>query len=325
MKLASYDPFTIPMPKKEVDEAQLAAKVNEIVSRIPYYADSATEAVGADDRVKVRLTMAENDTPLKGLDEAELTLTVGDGFFPEPFYQGIIGMKLDEFREFSWQEDDGVRNMSAAVRVLSLRKREKPPMDDAWVAAHIPRCSTLEEFFESVRGQLQEETDKSWRELLSERCKVALAQRLETPPSAEDIERAVQGVQANFKRQMAAEGKIKSQIAAEQGIDESQLDAVLTQQGVMIAAQSVALKAVADHFDLQVTSQDIETSLNANFSQDDPARRRFETDEGKADIEEIALQEKALAYALEHLVQIVEERPGQSFGSPARPYPNPFQ
>ena len=34
---------------------------------------------------------------------------------------------------------------------------------------------------------------------------------------------------------------------------------------------------------------------------------------------------KALAYALEHLVQIVEERPGQSFGSPARPYPNPFQ
>lgn len=336
VELKSYDPVVVPMPARGVDDKQVKDQMNRIVAQIPCYADVTDEPVGPDSRAKVRLTMRENGAVLPGLDGAELTLTVGDGFFPRALTDGMVGMMPGESRHIAWSaasvgaqdESDASAACDADVEVLSVRARVKPAMTDEWVAAHIPRCSTLDEFYEDVRAQLADAADEQWRAMKRERCAVLLAQRLDGTPAQADIDRASAGVRDNFDRACAREGKLRAEKAAEMGLDEASLDALFAQQGALVAAQGDAVRLYARHFGVEPDEADVERAVKAAFPDAAAAKSFLAAPGGRERAVEMARYERALDLVVGSAVVVDESETEGGEGARGEiantPYPNPF-
>lgn len=337
MELTSYEPLNVPMPKMSVTDEQLDERIASIMAQIPAYANQEDSLVELHDKVNAVVTMRENGKPMQGLEEASLTITVGDGFFPQAFAEGLIGMRLGEKKTIEYQlagigtesEDDLSSNIEATVSVESIRKRINPELDDEWVKRFIPRFSTVEEFCDDAEAKLAEEMDKKRDEMLRERCSTLLAQRLKDMPTAEEVENAANSIRASFERDCFKEGKDRTQKATEMGIPEDQLEMAFRQAGAMAVAQGKAIAAMADYWNIQPTQKDLDETLQKHFGNDKQARAGFETGEGREKLTEMARCELALDAVIADAVVFEQEEPangGQACQpyAPAHPMLNPF-
>lgn len=333
MKLSSFDSVHVPMPDKAVDDARVHDRANEIVAQIPCYADVTDQAVGREDRARVRIAMREDGEPVKGLDGTEITVSLGDGFFPKGLVEGMEGMMPGERRRVSWSAarmgaadaDDRSASFDADVEVVSVRKRVRPEMTDAWVARHIPRCSTLEEFFSDIRGQLEREESGKWDALLRQRCAQALALRLDGKPSLDDVTRSIDGVRENFDRSAAREGKTHADKLAELGMTEEELQIALAQEGMQVVLEGAAVRLMADHLGMTAGEADVERVFGDSLRSDPGIRDLAATEEGRAKLAEAARCEMALDYVVEHAVIEREAQPAGDAARTAEPErPSPF-
>ncbi|HIW75200.1 MULTISPECIES: hypothetical protein [Gordonibacter] len=317
MELTSYEPLHVPLPKMAVTDAQLDERIASIVAQIPTYANQTDALVELHDKVNALVTMRENGEPMPGLEEASLTITVGDGFFPQEFAQGLVGMKCGETKTFEYQqagigtesEDDLSSTIEATVTIESIRKRVDPELNDEWVKRFVPRFSTVEEFRADVEARLVEEMDKKREELLRERCSVLLAQRLKEKPTDEEVESAAINVRASFERDCMKEGKDRAQKASEMGIPEEQLEAFFHQAGTMAVAQGKAIAAMADYWNIQPTDKDLDETLQKHFGNDKQAKARFDTEEGREKLIEMARCELALDAVITDAIVFEQEEP----------------
>lgn len=114
-----------------------------------------------NDKVVASVKLFENGALLPGFDGAERVMTLGDGFMPEPFTRGVVGMKAGDEREFSFElpsvGSEGLSTMRACVKVSAVRRRRDAVIDDAWVADHVKGASTVAELRETIRGRLAEQ------------------------------------------------------------------------------------------------------------------------------------------------------------------------
>lgn len=334
MKLTSYEPLNVPMPKMTVTDKQLNERIASIMAQIPTYADKEDSIVELHDKVNAVVTMKENGEPMQGLEEAHLTITVGDGFFPLAFAEGLIGMRRGEKKTIEYQlagigtesEDDLSSNIEAIVSIESIRKRIDSELNDEWVKRYVPRFSTVEEFRDDVEAKLAEEMDKAREELLRERCSVLLAQRLAEQPTIEEVEGAARNVRASFERDCIKEGKERAQKASEMGIPEDQLEMAFHQAGAMAAAQGKAIAAMADYWNIQPTQKDLDETLQKHFGGDQQAKAKFSTEEGREKLIEMARCELALDAVVADALVFEREEPvnGVQQHAPAHPTLNPF-
>lgn len=334
MELTSYEPLNVPMPKMMVTDKQLNERIASIMAQIPTYIDQEDSLVELHDKVNAVVTMRENGKPMQGLEKAPLTITVGDGFFPLAFAEGLIGMRRGEKKTIEYQlagigtesEDDLSSNIEATVSIELIRKRVDPELSDEWVKRVLPRFSTVEEFCDDVEARLTEEMNKAREEMLRERCSVLLAQRLKEMPTIEEVESAAASVRASFERDCIKEGKERAQKASEMGIPEDQLEIAFHQAGAMAVAQGKAIAAMADYWNIQPTQKDLDTTLQKHFGNDQQAKAKFDTEEGRGKLTEMARCELALEAVIEDATVFEQEKPasGVQQHTPAHQTLNPF-
>ena len=298
--LTTYEPVHIALPDVRVTERDIDKRVREIVESIPEYGQGEACELRMHDKAHAIVTLKENGAVLPGLDNAELTITVGDGFLPQPFAEGIVGMSVGERREFSFSVpalgstgDDGcLSTMDAVVELLEVRRKTEAVLSDEWVAAHIPRADTVDQLRDDVRKRLEEERTRKRDELKEARCLAALAERLEEPPDAEAIADATACVQADFERKLAAQGKTKEQQLQAMGISEEQLRELFAAEGARIAAEGRALELAAAHFGIEadVGLGGFEGDAGAESGSSDPGGEPVDADK----LRTVALYEKTL-------------------------------
>lgn len=332
MGLTSYDPVVVPMPSLTVDDSDVYARANEIVAQIPSYGEADDEVAQPDDRVKVCITMREEGLVMKGLDGIVITISLGDGFFPQPLIDGIVGMKEGQSCHVEWRapsvgsgdEEGEMSSMDADVELLSLFKRVKPPMTDEWVRLHIPHCDNLDQFFSKIRLELEETNQKTLVNLKRQRVQMLLAQRLDESPSYEEISRAAEGVKGSFSKAAAQKGMTVEQFAAEQGLEVDQLDVFYAQQGALIAAAGKAVSDAADYFGIAVSDEEIDESIRRNFGGDESVVEECLKGSGRSKAERVARCEKMLDRFIDEAIEVDEGGFASDTQVPANPYPNPF-
>lgn len=80
--LTSYDPVRIALPGASVADADVDARIREILEQIPEYERDDAHGLRMRDKAKASVTLRENGVEMHGLNHVDLTITVGDGFFP---------------------------------------------------------------------------------------------------------------------------------------------------------------------------------------------------------------------------------------------------
>lgn len=317
-KLSSYEPVSVSMPVEKVTDDQVEQEMQRVARQVPTYADAGganADEVAPHDKVRVRVTWLDDGKPMKGFDDAKLTITVGDGFMPLDFAQGIVGMKVGDHKEYEFamaakgaeDENDKSQVIQAKVDLLEIRKRTQSKLDDAWVKKFAPNMETVEEMRVKVRKQLEDKLSKKRIQQQRAMCSAALARRLEGAPSDEAINRALAGVRADFEKMCVDRGITREQYLKQANQTEEQFNESLAQQAAEVAAEGEALEAMADHLDIQVSQEELDAAAEKNLKGNPLAWRNYQQN-GDADgkVLRIARCEKALDYVSSHALLQME-------------------
>lgn len=311
-KLSSYDPVSVSLPVQQVTDAQVEQEMQRVARQVPTYADAVgtgSEAVAMHDKVRARVTWLDQGKPMKGFDDAALTITVGDGFMPLEFAQGIVGMKVGDHKEYEFpmaakgaQDDtDKSQVIQAKVDLLEIRKRTQSKLDDAWVKKHAPKMDTVEQMRAKVRKQLEDKLTQKRTQQQRAMCAAALARRLEGAPSDEAINRALAGVRADFEKMCVDRGITREQYLQQAHQSEEEFNQSMAQQAAEVAAEGEALEAMADHLGIQVSQDELDAAAEKNLKGNPLAWQNYQQN-GDADgkVARIARCEKALDYVSSH-------------------------
>ena len=221
--LTTYEPVRMELPFVAVREQDIDDELRSMASRLPAYEDVCDVPARLNDKVVASVKLFENGALLPGFDGAERVMTLGDGFMPEPFTRGVVGMKAGDEREFSFElpsvGSEGLSTMRACVKVSAVRRRRDAVIDDAWVADHVKGASTVAELRETIRGRLAEQlvAERERRKRLL--CSAELAGRLVGGVTEKDVARALGGVEKAFGEELSRRGQTVAEYLDEQGID----------------------------------------------------------------------------------------------------------
>ena len=119
--LTTYEPVRMELPVVAVHEQDIDDELRSMASRLPAYEVVCDVPARLNDKVVASVKLFENGALLPGFDGAERVMTLGDGFMPEPFTRGVVGMKAGDEREFSFElpsvGSEGLSTMRACVKV----------------------------------------------------------------------------------------------------------------------------------------------------------------------------------------------------------------
>lgn len=162
-QLGKYSGLAIEKESSHVDEEQVLKALDTVREQYATLIVSQHETVEDGDFVVIDFEGFLNDEPFAGGKGEDYTLGIGSNTFIPGFEEKIVGMKLDEERDISLTFPADYRNEELAgqdvvfkVKLLEIKERELPPLDDAF-AKMLGEFETLEELKDEARKNLEAE------------------------------------------------------------------------------------------------------------------------------------------------------------------------
>ena len=102
-ELSSYDPVEITIPPYSFDESLVDQQIDQMAENYTMYVTADPKPVEKGDSCLIAMRCTENGEELKGLTVDARTYVVGQGYMPEGFDAGIIGMEPGDTRTFTFE------------------------------------------------------------------------------------------------------------------------------------------------------------------------------------------------------------------------------
>ncbi|MDR2493557.1 MAG: hypothetical protein LBD25_08930 [Coriobacteriales bacterium] len=313
-ELSSYEPVTVKAVRPSVTEEEVAEQLSAIAQRFASSVPDASAHVRPGDDVVIRIAAwrADDGQPIEAMTAERRAYTLGDGFLPQAFDNGLMGARPGEERELAFELPgmEGPRGEAgrgiatrAKVTVLQIAKKVTPVLTDAWVAANIPDAGTLEGLRERIRSQGLEYKSKQAEDRAYFLTATALATRLEGHIPDELYAYTHQEMLQSLRAQIEASGVSLKEFAEQRGIPEQQFSMQMMLETRERLRQSFSLDALARHLGLVVEEGDIDEALKRMAPGNEAALRKEFEGTGRAYLlNEAALRTKANKWLVETAV-----------------------
>lgn len=279
-ELTSYEPVHIKVPPFQMDESVVDRQLAEMSERYKSYVDDtdapADRVVQKGDHIKLAMEAKEGDKELKGLSTTGRTYTAGEGFMPEGFENAVLGMKVGETKEFSFEGPDFDEDMNertqvvdAKVTILSFMKEEAPEIDDAWVKANMPMYKGIDELRRDMGSGLERQARAEYDSYVRQMAAAELATRFEGKIADEVYEHMRDQMVANIRMDLKQQGMTWDQFVEQNG-GEQQFGMMLMLQVRQMLTQGFALDAYFRHEGMSITEEDLIEACRAMNPQMNP-------------------------------------------------------
>ena len=325
MELSSAEPV-------EVKMAPLAATDEEIDQQIDllrsYYIDlkPVTDRPVQNDDIVVYSQECEVDgAAIEEGKEERRTYVVGGGSSNPEFDEQLIGMSIDETKDFVLQSSSlGLGDqypmvpVTAKVTVHEITEKAIPELTDEWA-----KNSADVESVEALRAQVAEsitaEKERGFERQKSLACLEALADRLEGEVPTEIVEDSTTKAMRNLYMSLQAEGYSLEQYLMATGQDINVFSEDMQKQGAQMAKQDMALDALARALELEVTEDDIvEAFADARDTDPEDLRAEWEAEHRMATLREEILRDKAAKWLYENAkIEFTAEAAAEAEEAPA--------
>lgn len=270
--LSSYEPVRFEMPVAEVTEKMIEDRIENELDKHATFHDSDPRPVNRGDFVKVDIVTESEGSVVSRLSGNSLVVDTGGASMPEPFLEGMVGMDVGEERliEYSVPRPravlpDDVIVYRATVNLLSQQEKSSVTLSDAWVRAHYPQVSSVEEFREAVRNDTEIDVDAYNRNTKAHLANVAIEKRVQGTISDEFY-------QASYRRQMdkleddlAQQGKTLDDYYEKEQTNEEELSMKMLVQSGENLRQAFALEALFDGREMLLEVQDLKAAYRHLF------------------------------------------------------------
>ena len=283
---------------EEVDEA-LQAEARRHGSLV-----DVDRTIQSGDQVTLDLQGTRDGEPVIGLTADEWLYEVGQGWVAPGFDNELIGATAGGTLTFTLTPNGTEEPADFTVTVTKVQELQVPEIDDTWVGDNLGEFETVGQWRASIAERIGAAKLDQARNQFIERTTSSLAELVDSEPPEAMVQGDLQGRVQNTVQQFQAQGISIEQWLAATGQDANSFVEMLKVQSVKAAKVDLALRAVAQAEDLQVTDDDIEAEYARIAVQvrqkASEVRRAYERNDAVGELVAQIRKSKALDWLLEH-------------------------
>jgi trigger factor len=308
VSVAGRDGLVVTVPSPEVGEEDLAAQIDRMREQFAELSDVDRPAADGD-VVTVDVQATRDGDPVEDLATSDFVYEVGTGMLAEGADEQLRGAKPGDILVIGATDAPGG---SAQLKILVKQVREKvlPEADDAW-ASDASEFDTMAELRADLSKRMTALRTLQARLALREQAIEALAGLVQEDMPETLVNEATQRLFASFLRQLESRKIGLEQYLEAREQDAEQLIADLRAQATEQVKADLALRAVADAENLEVSDDELAAEMQrladeSNRSVGDVARQVAEGT-GLERLRSDIRSSKAVEWLLDH-VEVVDEQ-----------------
>ena len=315
-EMDDYSPVKITVDPYVPDDSAVDAEIARIAQNNIIYVKTDPKPVEKGDCCFLKIVATKDGEDMKGLTTDGRTYSVGEGYMPDGFDEGIMGMMPGETRSFTFEgpglDDDYneiMESVDCTVTVLEMQKPAAPVIDDEWVKTNMPMYKNLEEMRADIAKSVDRQRRASYDDYVRNIAAAKFAERFTGKIPDPVYEGTMRDIQANLRQQVSQSGMTWEQFQEQQG-GEQQVTMMLMFQTRQQLTQAFSLDALYRRKALTFTDDEI-NEVCRQMSPQYPQRVRQQmeaTGFGYA-LKESAARLAAGKYLVEHADITVREKP----------------
>ena len=262
-ELTSYDPVSFTVEPYEGDEEAIDREIARMADMYAGYTKTDDKPIESGDNVLIKIDAKKDGEVLPGLTTSGRTYSVGQGYMPPGFDDGIMGMSPGDVRTFTFEgpgldENDNeiMEEFEVTVELLEIQKKTIPVIDDEWVHQNMPMYKDLAD----LRSQISQGTEgvrkRQYEDYKRNYAASELAKRFEGSIADEIYEGMRGDVLRQMRMNIQRQGYTWEQFVEEQG-GEQQVGMFVMLETRQQLVQGFSLDAYYRHFNLSFTDDDI--------------------------------------------------------------------
>ena len=264
-ELSSYDNVEFTIPKIHVTDEMVQASINSMADKVgANFETTSRKVVGPKDHLEIDIAVYKDGKEIEGLTSKQRMYSLGEGLMPIDFDRGIVGMKVGEEKEFTFEAPDlddieNVQNrpFDAKVKVLRVMRKAEVEVNDEWVKQYMPMYKDAKDYKKSVRAGLEKEAENMAEQEKMQRAAAALAQRFDGKIDDYWYETTRADLMAQYEQQAKQQGMDLEDMLGQQGIDQQQFSMQMMFQVREVLTQGFSLDAWARHYNIDATQDDM--------------------------------------------------------------------
>jgi trigger factor len=310
VEVPGYGSLRITVPSPEVGEEEVDAQIERLRSNMGEL-QSVDRAARDGDQVSIDIAGSVDGEPVPGLTADDYLYPVGSGSVVPELDARLTGAKVGDILEFDADNpQDSEITIHFRVLVKDVKEQVLPDVDDEW-ANEASEFETVEELREDLRNRLGSMKRVQGAMSLRNGAVDALVQLVE-----EDVPEALVNSETErrlreLSGRLAQQGASIEQYLDATGQEGQELVDSLKEQAVSAVKADLALRAVAEAQEIEVTDEDVEAEiarLAVRFGEKPAAlRRELERGDGLQAVRSDLKKGKALEWLVEHAEVVDEE------------------
>lgn len=211
-ELKKYTGFTIEKNSIEVSKAEITREMEQLREKNARYVEVKDRAVQNGDLVNLDFEGSVDGKLFDGGAAKDFELTIGSKQFIEGFEEQMIGMKTGEEKDLKVKfpatyhaKDLSGKDAVFAVKVLSIREKQLPNLDDEFVK-DATEFSTLTELSLDIESKIAAEKEKNAEQQLEVDILTKISEGIKIDIPEKMVEREVDNMLSSLDKNIANYG-----------------------------------------------------------------------------------------------------------------------
>jgi trigger factor len=307
LELSSYEPVQIELPGEEPTDEEIEQRIGIMLDYYVDFEDVTDRSVQEGDFLTLEIEAVRDGERVEGLSGDSVPYQLGSGGLPASFDEQLLGAAIGELREFDFELSpegtelgDGSTPTHVVATVKAIKTKTRPDLTDAWVKEHI-EFDSVDEFKSRIAESLRAQKSSEVASLKDQRITEELASRLEGEPPDLLVTQTEQGIYRDFFTSLQRNNQTLDTFLASTGTTPEAFRADVKKQAAELAAQTLALDALARHLGLEISDEEIREEFASSGADDPEDLYRQWQDNGRiSEIREGLLRVKAARHVSEN-------------------------
>jgi trigger factor len=310
----SYDDITVTVPRREVNDADIDAQLDEIRERFASLEPVEDRGVELTDFVLLSFVGYVDGETYEGNVVDKYLYELGRGLMPIEFDQGILGLATGAETRVEFTIPDTSSNVEFVgkpaqfdIVIHEIKAKKLPEVDDDFATEM--GFESVELMRTDMRNRLDVQRAMNYNQQLEKGAREVLASRTPGDIPESMIKSRMQSLESDFNARLKEQGLTLEQYASMTGLTREVFEESLSKDAEEQVREDLALEALFRQVGFEVTDADIDTELEevarASSSTIEEAREKWKAMGLMAVIAEGVMHRRAVGWLMEN-VKVVE-------------------
>ena len=327
LELESYEGITVEVPRRDVNDADIDAQLDEIRERFASLQPVEDRGVTENDFVLLSFVGYVDGETYEGNEVDKYLYEMGRGLMPVEFDQGILGLKAGDETHVEFEIPDTSSNPDYVgkkaqfdVTIHEVKAKVLPQVDDDFASEM--GFENVEAMRADMRGRLDMERLMAFNRAKEKGAREALAARTPGEIPASMIKSRASSLETDFNTRLRDQGLTLEQYASMTGLTRETFEAEIGKDAEQQVREDLALESLFRKLGFEVTDADLTEELEdiarASKTTVEEAREKWQKMGLMAVIGEGVMHRRAVGWIMENVATVEVDESAKEADAPAQ-------